>query len=50
MVLYGPGYWLAGADGAEVAWGVATAVLVIARHAGNIQRLVSGSERTVRSE
>jgi glycerol-3-phosphate acyltransferase PlsY len=47
MVLYVPGFWLAGVEAASLAWAAAIAVLVVLRHAGNIRRLVGGSERSV---
>jgi glycerol-3-phosphate acyltransferase PlsY len=49
MVLYVPGYLLFGSRGIGLAWAGATALLVIARHAGNIQRIFAGSERSVDS-
>jgi glycerol-3-phosphate acyltransferase PlsY len=47
MLLYVPGFLLAGYRGASLAWAGATAALVLARHAGNIRRLVGGTEQTV---
>ncbi len=47
MVLYVPGLAVSGYRGWALVWGAAIAVLVIARHAGNIRRLLDGSERTV---
>jgi acyl phosphate:glycerol-3-phosphate acyltransferase len=47
MVLYVPGLALSGYRGWALGWAVAIAVLVIARHASNIRRLATGSERTV---
>jgi len=47
MVLYVPGFALSGYRGWSLAWAAAIAVLVVARHAPNIRRLASGSERSV---
>jgi acyl phosphate:glycerol-3-phosphate acyltransferase len=47
MVIYVPGLALSGYRGWALGWAVAIAVLVIARHASNIRRLATGSERTV---
>jgi glycerol-3-phosphate acyltransferase PlsY len=47
MVLYVPGLAISGYRGWALVWAVAIALLVIARHAPNIRRLVAGSERTV---
>jgi glycerol-3-phosphate acyltransferase PlsY len=47
MLLFVPGFAIAGERGAELWWVAATAVLVVVRHRGNIQRLVSGAERKV---
>jgi acyl phosphate:glycerol-3-phosphate acyltransferase len=47
MVLYVPGLALVGYRGWALAWALAIAMLVIARHVPNIRRLVAGSERTV---
>jgi len=47
MVLYVPGLAISGYRGWALAWAAAIAVLVIGRHAENIKRLVTGSERTV---
>jgi len=45
MVLYVPGFWLAGTRGASLAWTAVIALFVIVRHGGNIRRLSSGTER-----
>ena len=47
MVLYVPGFALAGHRGASLWWAAATAVLVLARHSSNIRRIVLRDERTV---
>lgn len=47
MVLYVPGLALSGYRGWSLAWATAIAALVVARHAPNIRRLASGSERSV---
>jgi glycerol-3-phosphate acyltransferase PlsY len=47
MVLYVPGLALSGYRGWALMWALAIAVLVIARHASNIRRLLNGSERMV---
>ena len=47
MVLYVPGLAMSGYRGWALVWAAAIAVLVVARHAGNIKRLTTGSERTV---
>jgi len=47
MVLYVPGFAIGGYRGAALAWAGATAVLVLVRHAANIQRLLGGTEETV---
>ena len=47
MVLYVPGLAISGYRGWALAWAGAIAVLVVARHAANIKRLTTGSERTV---
>ena len=49
MVVYVPGYLLFGTRGTALLWAGATALLVIARHHGNIRRIFSGSERKVAS-
>lgn len=50
MVLYVPMFALGGQRGIRLVLAGATAVLVIARHSGNIQRLVAGGERRVDSD
>ncbi len=47
MVLYVPAFALAGARGWQLVLAAATALVVIGRHAENIQRLISGSENKV---
>jgi glycerol-3-phosphate acyltransferase PlsY len=47
MVLYVPGLALAGYRGWALIWGLAIAVLVIARHTPNLRSLAAGSERTM---
>ena len=47
MLFYVPGLAVSGYRGWALWWAAAIAVLVIARHAPNIRRLVAGSERTV---
>jgi glycerol-3-phosphate acyltransferase PlsY len=47
MVLYVPGYALFGHRGASLWWAAATTLLVVVRHAPNIRRIVTGSERRV---
>lgn len=47
MVLYVPGFVVAGTKGRDLWWVAATAVLVVIRHRGNIQRLLAGKERSV---
>ena len=47
MVLYVPGFALAGYRGWPLAWASAIAILVIVRHVPNIRRLASGAERSV---
>ena len=47
MVLYVPGFAVTGHRGASLWWAAATAVLVLARHASNIRRIVLRQERTV---
>jgi glycerol-3-phosphate acyltransferase PlsY len=49
MVLYVPGYAAFGTRGAALLWAAATALLVIARHHGNIRRIFTGRERRVTS-
>jgi len=50
MVLYVPGYALFGWKGWPLVAAAATAGLVVARHSGNIRRLVSGSEQSVEAQ
>lgn len=50
MVLYVPGYAVFGWRGWPLIAAAATAGLVIARHSGNIRRLVSGHEQTVETQ
>jgi glycerol-3-phosphate acyltransferase PlsY len=47
MLLYVPGLAFSGYRGWALGWAAAIALLVIARHAPNIRRLVTGSERRV---
>ncbi len=47
MLLYVPGFALTGVREAGLWWTGATAVLVVFRHRGNIQRLLAGKERSV---
>ncbi len=47
MLLYVPGFAVAGERDAALWWVAATSVLVVIKHRGNVQRLVSGSERKV---
>ncbi|MGB9357759.1 MAG: glycerol-3-phosphate 1-O-acyltransferase PlsY [Acidimicrobiia bacterium] len=47
MALYVPGLAISGYRGWALVWAAAIALLVVARHAENIGRLVAGSERTV---
>ena len=47
MLLYVPGFGVAGERDAALWWVAATSVLVVIKHRGNVQRLVSGSERKV---
>ena len=47
MVLYVPGYAVFGTRRVSLVWAGAAALLVIARHHGNIRRIFSGSERRV---
>jgi glycerol-3-phosphate acyltransferase PlsY len=49
MVLYVPGYAVFGTRGVGLLWAGATALLVIARHHGNIRRIFTGRERKVTS-
>lgn len=45
-----PGLAVAGVRGWSLVWAVATVLLVIGRHAGNIQRLFTGQERAIVAE
>jgi glycerol-3-phosphate acyltransferase PlsY len=47
MLLLVPGLALSGRDTVELLWASAIAVFVIARHAGNIVRVATRSERTI---
>ena len=47
MLLYVPGFAVAGERDAGLWWVAATAALVVIRHRGNVQRLVSGGESRV---
>ncbi len=47
MLLFVPGFAVGGVRGDRLWWVAATAVLVVFRHRGNIQRLVSRAERKV---
>ncbi len=47
MAIYVPGYAIGGHRGWSLLWAGVTAALVVARHAPNIKRMISGSERTV---
>ena len=47
IVLYVPGFAVAGHRGASLWWATATATLMLLRHIGNIRRLVSGAEHSV---
>ncbi len=47
MVLYVPGFALAGYRGWPLVWAAAIAVLVMVRHTPNIRRLAAGSEQSV---
>lgn len=47
MLLYVPGFAVAGYRGAALGWAAATAILVLARHAPNIKRILLREERTV---
>ena len=47
MLLYVPGFVVGGERDEGLWWATATAVLVVVRHRGNIQRLLSGGERSV---
>lgn len=47
MLLVVPGLALAGRTTEQLMWATVIAVFVIARHAGNISRIASGSERSI---
>jgi glycerol-3-phosphate acyltransferase PlsY len=47
MLVYVPGFAVAGERDAGLWWVAATATLVTVRHRANIQRMISGGERTV---
>jgi glycerol-3-phosphate acyltransferase PlsY len=47
MLLFVPGFVVAGERDAALWWLAATAVLVVLRHRENIRRLISGEERSV---
>ena len=47
MLLVVPGLALAGRTTEQLLWATVIAVFVIARHAGNISRIASGSERSI---
>lgn len=47
MALYVPGFVLSGYRGWSLVWAAAIAMLVVVRHAPNMRRLVTGSERQV---
>jgi len=47
MMVYVPGFAFSGFRDWSLAWAAAIAILVVVRHAPNIRRLVSGSERSV---
>jgi glycerol-3-phosphate acyltransferase PlsY len=47
MLLLVPGLAIAGADVPQLLWALAIAVFVIVRHSGNIERLLSSTERKV---
>jgi glycerol-3-phosphate acyltransferase PlsY len=44
MILYVPGFYVDGHRGASLLWALAVVALVVAMHAPNIRRIVSGSE------
>lgn len=48
MLLYVPGFAVAGERDSGLWWAVATAGLVIVRHRANIQAMISGGERSVK--
>lgn len=47
MVLWVPGFAIAGRRGDRLWWVAATAVLIVLRHRGNITRLISGEEHSL---
>ncbi len=47
MVMFVPGFAIAGRRGAEIWWVAGMAAFVVVRHGGNIRRLVSGRESSV---
>ena len=47
MALFVPGFAIAGTRGWSLLWVAVVSVIVIARHSGNIQRIIRRSERTV---
>ncbi len=47
MVAFVPGFAIGGTRGWSLLWVAATAGVVIARHSGNIQRIIQRSERSV---
>lgn len=47
MLIVVPGLALAGRTTTELVWASVIALFVVARHAGNVRRIASGSERTV---
>jgi glycerol-3-phosphate acyltransferase PlsY len=49
MVLYVPGFYVAGYRGASLLWATGSAVIVIAKHAPNIGRIARGVESKMRS-
>ncbi len=47
MLIVVPGLALAGRTTTELVWATLIALFVVARHAGNVRRIATGSERTV---
>ena len=47
MILVVPAMWMAGRSSTELLWTAAIAMFVLVRHASNIRRLVTSSERRV---
>lgn len=47
MLIAVPGLALAGRTTTELVWATVIALFVVARHAGNVRRIATGSERTV---